>query len=82
MPLLPAEELAPRAAQHAADDVLDIDYLIDKRLADDRLLPKTRSARKMRWATLEEMSRFAVDPKWLVYQSFTAGVEDTILERA
>jgi protein phosphatase len=66
-PFLPAEELAPRAAQHAADDVLDIDDVIGKRLVDTRLLPKITIRQENAIAALEVMSRFAVDPKWLVY---------------
>jgi polynucleotide kinase-phosphatase len=66
-PFLPSEELVPRAAQHAADDVLDIDDVVGKRLVDTRLLPKITIRQENAIAALEVMSRFAVDPKWLVY---------------
>jgi protein phosphatase len=66
-PFLPAEELAPRAAQHAADDVLDMDDVIGKRLVDTRLQPRITIREENAIAALEVMSRFAVDPKWLIY---------------
>jgi len=66
-PFLSAEELVPRAAQHAADDVLDIDDVVGKRLVDTRLLPKITIRQENAIAALEVMSRFAVDPKWLIY---------------
>jgi protein phosphatase len=66
-PFLPAEELAPRAAQHAADDVLDIDDVLGKRLVDTRLQPRITIRAENAIAALEVMSRFAVDPKWLIY---------------
>jgi protein phosphatase len=66
-PFLPAQELAPRAAQHAADDVLDIEDVIGKRLVDARLHPKITIRQENAIAALEVMSRFAVDPKWLIY---------------
>lgn len=66
-PFLPSEELAPRAAQHAADDLLDIDDVVGKRLVDTRLLPRITIREENAIAALEVMSRFAVDPKWLIY---------------
>jgi protein phosphatase len=66
-PFLPTDELAPRAAQHAADDVLDIDDVLGKRLVDTRLQPRITIRAENAIAALEVMSRFAVDPKWLLY---------------
>jgi protein phosphatase len=76
-PFLPNEELAPRAAQHAADDVLDIDDVIGKRLIDTRLLPRITIREKNAIAALEVMSRFAVDPKWLIYLPPTMSPSET-----
>jgi protein phosphatase len=76
-PFLPNEELAPRAAQHAADDVLDIDDVIGKRLIDTRLLPRITIREENAIAALEVMSRFAVDPKWLIYLPPTMSPSET-----
>jgi protein phosphatase len=56
-----------RTAQQAVDDVLDIDDVIGKRLIDTRLAPKITIREENAIAALEVMSRFAVDPKWLIY---------------
>ena len=66
-PFLPNEELAPRAAQQAADDVLDIEDVVGKRIVDTRLVPRITIREENAIAALEVMSRFAVDPKWLIY---------------
>ena len=76
-PFLPNEELAPRAAQHAADDVLDIDDVIGKRLIDTQLLPRITIREENAIAALEVMSRFAVDPKWLIYLPPTMSPSET-----
>lgn len=76
-PFLPSEELAPRAAQHAADDVLDIDDVVGKRLIDTRLLPRITIREENAIAALEVMSRFAVDPKWLIYLPPTMSPSET-----
>jgi protein phosphatase len=76
-PFLPNDELAPRAAQHAADDVLDIDDVIGKRLIDTRLLPRITIREENAIAALEVMSRFAVDPKWLIYLPPTMSPSET-----
>jgi protein phosphatase len=46
---------------------LDIDDVVGKRLVDTRLLPKITIRQENAIAALEVMSRFAVDPKWLIY---------------
>lgn len=76
-PFLPNDDLAPRAAQHAADDVLDIDDVIGKRLIDTRLLPRITIREENAIAALEVMSRFAVDPKWLIYLPPTMSPSET-----
>jgi protein phosphatase len=76
-PFLPNEELAPRAAQHTADDVLDIDDVIGKRIVDTRLVPRITIREENAIAALEVMSRFAVDPKWLIYLPPTMSPSET-----
>ncbi len=76
-PFLPNDSLAPRAAQHAADDVLDIDDVVGKRLIDTRLVPRITIREENAIAALEVMSRFAVDPKWLIYLPPTMSPSET-----
>jgi protein phosphatase len=76
-PFLPADELAERAAQHAADDVLDIDDVVGKRIVDTRLLPRITIREENAIAALGVMSRFAVDPKWLIYLPPTMSPSET-----
>jgi protein phosphatase len=76
-PFLPVDELAPRMAQHAADDVLDIEDVLGKRLVDTRLQPRITIRAENAIAALEVMSRFAVDPKWLIYLPPTMSPSET-----
>jgi protein phosphatase len=76
-PFLPSDEQAPRTAQHAADDVLDLDDVVGKRLVDTRLLPRITIRQENAIAALEVMSRFAVDPKWLIYLPPTMSPSET-----
>jgi protein phosphatase len=76
-PFLPSDELAPRAAQHVTDDILDIDDVLGKRLVDTRLQPRITIRAENAIAALEVMSRFAVDPKWLIYLPPTMSPSET-----
>ena len=76
-PFLPEDALAPRAAQHAADDVLDMEDVTGKRLIDTRLQPRITIREENAIAALEVMSRFAVDPKWLIYLPPTMSPSET-----
>jgi protein phosphatase len=76
-PFLQNEELAPRAAQQAADDVLDIEDVVGKRIVDTRLVPRITIREENTIAALEVMSRFAVDPKWLIYLPPTMSPSET-----
>jgi protein phosphatase len=76
-PFLPNEELAPRAAQQAADDVLDIEDVIGKRIVDTRLVSRITIREENAIAALEVMSRYAVDPKWLIYLPPTMSPTET-----
>ena len=66
------------SAQQAHDDLLDLEDVLGKR---DRLdAPAARrspSARRTRSAALEVMSRFAADPKWLIYLPPTMSPSET-----
>ncbi|HXF61826.1 MAG TPA: polynucleotide kinase-phosphatase [Caldilineaceae bacterium] len=73
-PFLPAAEPAPAlTVQQQLDDVLDIgdvlvlDNPIGKRVIQTRLQANISIRAENAAAALEVMSRFAVNPKWLVY---------------
>jgi protein phosphatase len=66
-PFLPEGALAPRSVQQALDDVLDLADVMGKRLVDTALLPRITIREENGIAALEVMSRFAIDPKWLIY---------------
>jgi protein phosphatase len=66
-PFLPEGALAPRSVQQALDDVLDLADVMGKRLVDTALLPRITIREENAIAALEVMSRFAIDPKWLIY---------------
>ncbi|HEY4049667.1 MAG TPA: polynucleotide kinase-phosphatase [Acidobacteriaceae bacterium] len=76
-PFLPQAETSDRAPQHASDDVLDLADVIGKRLVDTRLLPRITIREENAVAALEVMSRFAVDPKWLIYLPPTMSPPET-----
>jgi len=65
-PLVDAEAPA-LSAQHADDDVLDLDDVVGKRQVDTRLHHKVTVREENAVAALEVMSRFAANPHWLVY---------------
>ena len=76
-PLLPEKVEAPRTLQHAQDDVLDLADVFGKRLIDTRLRPKITIREENAIAALEVMSRFASDPKWLIYLPPTMSPTET-----
>ena len=82
-PFLPEEQKAPaaeRSIQQASDDVLDIADVIGKRLVDTALLPRITIREENAIAALEVMSRFAIDPKWLIYLPPTMSPSETSKE--
>jgi protein phosphatase len=58
---------APPAAQHIEDDILDWTDVSGKRVVTTRLVPSITVRAENAVAATEVLSRFAVDPKWLVY---------------
>jgi protein phosphatase len=76
-PFLPTDERLARTAQQADDDMLDLADVVGKRLIDTRLLPRITIREENAIAALEVMSRFAVDPKWLIYLPPTMSPSET-----
>ncbi len=77
-PFLPVESQAPRlTAQQQHDDVLDLDDVLGKRLVETRLAGRVTIREENAAAALEAMSRFAVDPRWLVYLPPTMSPTET-----
>ncbi|NLE59428.1 MAG: polynucleotide kinase-phosphatase [Planctomycetes bacterium] len=67
-PFLDEAEQAPAlSAQHEHDDVLDIDDVTGKRIISTRLQRSVTIREENATAALEVMSRFAANPKWLIY---------------
>ena len=67
-PFLAEEQQAPKlTAQQAHDDVLDADDVLGKRIVTTRLRGSVTIREAHATAALEVMSRFAANPKWLIY---------------
>lgn len=67
-PFLAAECQAPAlTAQQIHDDILDAEDVIGKRIVATRLNHNVTIRAENATAALEVMSRFAADPKWLIY---------------
>lgn len=60
----PAGQLS---AQHAVDDMLDLADVFGKRIIDTRLQKAVTVREENAAAALEVMTRFAANPKWLIY---------------
>jgi protein phosphatase len=80
-PFLAEKEQTPAlTAQQQHDDVLDIDDVIGKRIISTRLLPNIIIREENATAALEVMSRFAANPKWLIYLPPTMSPSETSKE--
>lgn len=66
-PFLAAEDQAPLGDEHRPGDVLDVEDVLGKRIIDTRLQRAITVREENATAALEVMSRFAVDPRWLIY---------------
>jgi protein phosphatase len=81
-PFLPQESALTSQQEH--DDVLDLEDVLGKRIIHTRLRNDVTIREENAAAALEAMSRFAVNPKWLVYlpptmsPSETSGREDLL----
>ena len=80
-PFLPAEQPATAlSAQQQQDDVLDIDDVLGKRLLSTSLHGSVTIREENAIAALEVMSRFAANPKWLIYLPPTMSPSETTRE--
>ncbi|WP_210464251.1 polynucleotide kinase-phosphatase [Rufibacter roseolus] len=75
-PLLP-ETPALQAAQQEYDNLLDIGLLKDKYIVETNLGNRVVVREENAVAALEVMSRFALDPKWLLYLPPTMSPPET-----
>ena len=75
-PLLPAPETA-LSAQQQHDDLLSVQDVLGKRLITTTLERTVTIREENAVAALEVMTRFAVDPKWLVYLPPTMSPSET-----
>ena len=78
-PFLPEPEADANAlsAQQALDDVLDLADVQGKRIVHTRLHRTVTVREENATAALEVMSRFAVNPKWLIYLPPTMSPSET-----
>jgi len=73
-----AAEAAPSlTSQQIHDDLLDIDDVIGKRIVTTRLHHNVTVREENALAALEVMSRFATNPKWLIYLPPTMSPTET-----
>jgi len=80
-PFLPEDEKAPAlTAQQQHDDILDIEDVSGKRIVSTRLYRNVTIREENGIAALEVMSRFATDPKWLIYLPPTMSPSETSRE--
>jgi protein phosphatase len=77
-PFLEPGDAAPAlTAQQLHDDVLDMEDVSGKRIVGTRLYHNITIREENAAAALEVMSRFAADPKWLIYLPPTMAPADT-----
>src|SRR5262249_26947395 len=77
-PFIAADQQAPKlSAQQIHDDVLDADDVIGKRIIPTRLRGNVTIREANATAALEVMSRFAANPKWLIYLPPTMSPSET-----
>jgi len=79
-PFLPPEVLpgvAQLSAQQAHDDLLEIEDVLGKRLIQSRLRGNITIREENAITALEVMSRFAVNPKWLIHLPPTMSPPET-----
>jgi protein phosphatase len=68
------------SAQHEADDLLDLADVTGKRILHTRYQHNVTIRAENAAAALEVMSRFAIDPKWLIYLPPTMSPTETSSE--
>lgn len=76
-PFIPVEQQAAVSIQQQHDDLLDIDDVLGKRIIATRLHHNITIREENASAALEVMSRFAANPKWLIYLPPTMSPSET-----
>lgn len=77
-PFLAEDEAAPALVEHRPhDDLLDVGDVMGKRIISTRYSRNVTIREENAAAALEVMSRFAVDPRWLVYLPPTMSPSET-----
>jgi len=76
-PLRPEPAADARSAQQEHDDLLDLEDVSGKRIVNTRLRPNITIREENTIAALEVMSRFAANPKWLIYLPPTMSPSET-----
>jgi polynucleotide kinase-phosphatase len=76
-PLIPQSAAPVFTAQQAHDDLLDLADVIGKRFITTRLHSNVTIPAENAMAALEVMSRFAANPKWLIYLPPTMSPTET-----
>ena len=76
-----ASVAAPLTSQQVHDDLLDIDDVIGKRIVTTRLHHNVTVREENGLAALEVMSRFAANPKWLIYLPPTMSPTETTAQQ-
>ncbi len=80
-PLRPTEDTSTSlTAQQTHDDLLDADDVLGKRFITTRLCSTVTVRQENAMAALEVMSRFATNPKWLIYLPPTMSPSETAHE--
>ena len=72
-----AQAHAPLSAQQQLDDVLDLEDVAGKHIIETALRQSVTIREENAMAALEVMSRFAANPKWLVYLPPTMSPSET-----
>ena len=73
-------QLQARSQQQQLEDLLDIDDVIGKRIVETRLHGNLTVREENAIAALEVMTRFAANPKWLIYLPPTMSPSETSQE--
>jgi protein phosphatase len=79
-PLRPGGAEAPPPDSRPYSDLLDIDDVLGKRIITTRFHHRLTVREENAAAALEVMSRFAIDPRWLIYLPPTMSPSDTCKE--
>ena len=76
-PVRPIEPKLSVSLQHENDDLLDIEDVTGRRIIQTRLKNNILIREEQSIAALEAVSRFAVNPKWLIYLPPTMSPSET-----